>query len=108
MRPWAVGLTIVFVTAIATLTLAGYQAPWSPNFRAGPLPAHVIASRAPGVVKGARVFHDRACINCHLIDGYGGRRGPDLSRIGSVLDRDALIIRINNGGTNMPARMRAT
>jgi putative heme-binding domain-containing protein len=33
--------------------------------------------------QGGQLFRDRGCLECHLVKGEGGVRGPDLSRIGS-------------------------
>ncbi len=36
------------------------------------------------IARGRQVFHKLDCGRCHVIDGEGGRIGPDLSRIGTV------------------------
>jgi ubiquinol-cytochrome c reductase cytochrome b subunit len=102
-RPWAVVAVAFGIVTVAALWVQGARAPWSPNFAAEPLAADVVGATSGPVADGARVFHDKGCINCHLIEGHGGRRGPDLSRIGSLLPKDNLTLRIINGGTNMPA-----
>ncbi len=102
-RPWAVGTVVAGVTIWGALTVSGVHADWSPHFDAKPLPASVVASSNGTVQQGAVLFHDRACIFCHRISGQGGRRGPDLSHIGALLTKDELVIRILNGGYNMPA-----
>ena len=101
-RPWAVATVIVTVTALVVLTIYGAQSPWSPQFTAHPL-AEQVPALAGANGPGARVFFDKGCIYCHEIAGDGGRRGPNLSRVGDRLTEDQLILRINNGGHNMPA-----
>ena len=102
-RPWAPATLILGGTAVVVLTLYGAKAPWSPNFAAQPLAQNVTASAGPSATAGAHVFFDKGCIYCHDVDGDGGHRGPNLSRVGDRLSADQLIIRINDGGHNMPA-----
>jgi ubiquinol-cytochrome c reductase cytochrome b subunit len=103
-RPWAVGITIAIITMIGVLWYTGEQAPWSPAFAAPPLTASVVDSTNPNIVRGAQLFHDKGCIVCHTIGQVpGGIRGPNLSYVGSRLTRDQTVIRILNGGNNMPA-----
>ena len=68
-----------------------------------PLPASLVASSDPAIIHGAELVHQKGCMYCHEVDGYGGHRGPGLSDIGQRLTQPELIIRINNGGYNMPS-----
>jgi ubiquinol-cytochrome c reductase cytochrome b subunit len=102
-RPWAVGTVVFGVAAMVVLTIYGYRKPWSPDFGAEPLPESVVGASTGPVAEGAALAYSKGCLYCHDIDGYGGHRGPDLSNIGAQLTPQDLIIRINNGGYNMPA-----
>jgi ubiquinol-cytochrome c reductase cytochrome b subunit len=102
-RPWAVAIVVGVLTILGALTVAGVRANWSPRFDARALPTSVVASSDVNVQLGAQLFHKRACIYCHQIEGYGGRRGPDLTHIGNLLTEDQMKIRVLNGGYNMPA-----
>jgi ubiquinol-cytochrome c reductase cytochrome b subunit len=102
-RPWAPLIVLATVLIIAGLWKLGVEAPWTPRFDTPPLSAAIVNSTDPLVVHGAELFHDKSCLYCHLIDGQGGIRGPDLSNVADRLDRSQMTIRISNGGYNMPA-----
>jgi ubiquinol-cytochrome c reductase cytochrome b subunit len=105
-RPLAAVLVVFMWTVILTFWVAGERADWSPNFAAPPLPATVVHSTDPVVAEGAVLFHEKGCEYCHAIDGYGGKRGPDLSDVRSRMAPDQLAARITNGSLNMPAYAR--
>ena len=102
-RPWAVGIVIFTVTCIGAFWRAGVQEHWTPKFNATPLPASVIGAADGPVHDGGIVFNTKGCLFCHDISGYGGTRGPELTDVGDRLTHDQIIIRIVNGGYNMPA-----
>ena len=102
-RPWAIAAVITIVMLIGTLWIEAKRAPWSPDFAAKVLPAEVIASTAPDVNQGAALFHEKGCEFCHEVEGFGGHRGPNLSNVGDRLTHADMVIRILNGGHNMPA-----
>jgi ubiquinol-cytochrome c reductase cytochrome b subunit len=102
-RPWAIAVVLLSVIMIGSLWIAGSKSPWSPNFKPVPLTAEIIGATNGPVYLGAQLFQDKGCLNCHLIQGHGGRRGPNLTYIGSELTHDNITLRIVNGGVNMPA-----
>ncbi|MBI4714982.1 MAG: cytochrome c [Nitrospirae bacterium] len=40
--------------------------------------------------KGKKLYESKRCGLCHLIQGQGGKKGPDLSTVGSKRDGDWL------------------
>ena len=102
-RPWAVAGVLLTVTAIAALWIEGARSPWSPNFDPRPLTPQIVGATSGPVFIGAQLFQEKSCLDCHLIQGRGGHRGPDLTFIADRLTKSDIIIRIVNGGVNMPA-----
>jgi ubiquinol-cytochrome c reductase cytochrome b subunit len=102
-RPWAIAVVLMTGVMIATLWVAGVKSPWSPNFNAPLLSPSVVGATNGPVFIGAQLFHDKGCLNCHLIADDGGRRGPDLTAVAGRLSKNQMILKIANGGVNMPA-----
>ena len=99
-RPVAVLSVVVIYTVLGILTYEGNSAPWSPVMTAwsgDPIPVAIVKNSTPLALQGAVVFQNKNCRNCHAIDGIGGRRGPDLSFVGTRLTRDQLIDQVSNG-----------
>jgi ubiquinol-cytochrome c reductase cytochrome b subunit len=108
-RPVAVLSVIVLFMVLGVLTYLGGTEPWSPvmdAWSADPVPKEIIQESTPLQLQGAAVFQNKQCRNCHALGGLGGRRGPDLTRVGIRLTPDQLIDQVSNGtpgGGNMPA-----
>ncbi|HET9870412.1 MAG TPA: cytochrome c, partial [bacterium] len=102
-RPWAATAIIGGAILVGVLWHAASVENWSPHFNEQPLPASVVGATEGPVAEGAQIFFDRGCINCHAIQGHGGRKGPDLTYIANELDESQIILRIANGGHNMPS-----
>jgi ubiquinol-cytochrome c reductase cytochrome b subunit len=105
-------LVVVVLLALPLLAPAGERsplrrlgnvAPWSPDFHPAQLGAGVTQGLTPNQLRGAELFQQKGCINCHQMAGTGGQRGPDLTLIGDQLTADQLTWRIASGGHNMPA-----
>ncbi len=102
-RPWAVAWVMIVSLGVLGLWREGVVAPWSPRFQSPALPNSLAVSASIAAAHGQVLFHDKGCEFCHKIEGLGGLRGPDLSNVADRLTQQDMIIRILNGGHNMPA-----
>lgn len=106
-RPWAIVTVLFAAFATAVLMYTGYQEPWKPNFN--PLTGYVPSVPAKDYKtlsaydqQGAKALHNYLCISCHMIDGVGGYRGPNLTYVGDRLTYSQIVTRITYGGNGMP------
>ena len=107
-RPAAIAAVAFGLIAYAALTAAGFASPWAPvSTQGASLPAAATVGLDSVEQQGASLFVSKSCFACHAIDGAGGRKGPDLSAVGSRLGYDRLVTRILNGGGGMPAYANA-
>jgi ubiquinol-cytochrome c reductase cytochrome b subunit len=105
-RPVAV-LSVIFVMlVIGVLTYMGQTSPWSPEMNAWSgeaIPDKFVKGRTPLELRGALVFQNKQCRNCHALGGTGGQRGPALDEVATRLTKEELVRQVIQGGGNMPA-----
>jgi ubiquinol-cytochrome c reductase cytochrome b subunit len=105
-RPVAVLSVIFIMLTVGVLTYMGQTSPWSPKmdaWSADPIPVQYTQGRTPTELKGALVFENKQCRNCHQLGGEGGERGPALDSVATRLTKDELVRQVIQGGGNMPA-----
>jgi ubiquinol-cytochrome c reductase cytochrome b subunit len=105
-RPVAVLSLTVIAVSLAALTHLAIVSPWSPAMDAwssAAIPSAYLRGRSPLEFRGALVFQEKQCRNCHSLAGVGGQRGPALDSVATVLTEDQLIRQVIQGGGNMPA-----
>jgi ubiquinol-cytochrome c reductase cytochrome b subunit len=105
-RPLAIFSTVLIMLTLGVLGAEGDVSPWSPRMNAwsgSPVPPSMLAGRSALEFRGALVFQEKQCRNCHTLGDEGGLRGPDLSTIGARMTEHQLIQQVIQGGGNMPA-----
>src|ERR1700761_5783707 len=105
-RPVAVLSVVLVMLTIAVLCYLGQTSPWSPKmdaWSADTIPIQFVKNRTPLELKGALVFQNKQCRNCHSLGGRGGERGPALDAVATRLTSDQMVRQVIQGGGNMPA-----
>jgi ubiquinol-cytochrome c reductase cytochrome b subunit len=105
-RPVAVFTVMFLAVCWAELTHLGTYTPWSPQMTAwsgAVVPVELLKDRTPLERRGAIVFQEKQCRNCHSLGSLGGMRGPALDDVATRLTEDQLYRQVLLGGGNMPA-----
>jgi ubiquinol-cytochrome c reductase cytochrome b subunit len=105
-RPVAVLSVVLIMLVIGVLTYMGETSPWSPHMSAwsgNSIPAQYVKGRTPLELRGALVFQNKQCRNCHALGGEGGERGPALDAVATRLTKDEMVRQVIQGSGNMPA-----
>ncbi len=104
-RPWAVAITILILIMVGTLWIVGEQEPWSPKIQIQALdPARLnLTSQDGALYRGAQLFSSKGCVTCHIIEGYGGQKGPNLSYVANRYNANQLTYIIMAGRGGMPS-----
>ncbi len=109
-RPLAVLMVTVIAVSLGIFTHLGLHTPWSPVMNAwssDPVPVAYLEHRTPLERRGALVFQEKQCRDCHSLGSVGGKRGPALDAIAAEMTEDQIIRQVLQGGGNMPAYGKA-
>ena len=109
-RPVAVLMITLIAVVLGVFTKLGTYAPWSPQMDAWSsytVPAEYLEHRTPLERRGAVVFQEKQCRDCHSLNSTGGQRGPALDKVAAEMTEDQIIRQILQGGGNMPAYGKA-
>ncbi|HEY6375586.1 MAG TPA: cytochrome c [Edaphobacter sp.] len=74
----------------------------APLFAQAAPPTSSVSSTDPRA-RGAKVFTESGCPQCHTIHQHGGNKGPDLSGVGRRLNETQIRTQIQDGGKQMPS-----
>ncbi len=66
------------------------------------LPAFAAPPQNDARSRGALVFSDTGCRQCHTIRNTGGKKGPNLSGVGRRLNEGQIRAQVIEGGKQMP------
>jgi ubiquinol-cytochrome c reductase cytochrome b subunit len=105
-RPVAVLSVVLIMLVIGVLTYMGETSPWSPHmsaWSADSIPLKYVKGRTPLELRGALVFQNKQCRNCHALGEKGGERGPALDAVATRLTKDEMVRQVIQGSGNMPA-----
>jgi ubiquinol-cytochrome c reductase cytochrome b subunit len=109
-RPVALLMVTMIAVTLGIFTHLGLHTPWSPILDAwssDPVPATYLDHRTPLERRGALLFQEKQCRNCHALQGVGGMRGPALDAVATKMTEDQIIRQVLQGGGNMPAYGKA-
>ena len=65
-------------------------------------PKPMVATAVTSISPGEEVYKAQGCSACHTIAGVGGKVGPDLSAIGTDLDKEWIEVQIKNPKAHNP------
>jgi ubiquinol-cytochrome c reductase cytochrome b subunit len=105
-RPFSIFAVVLIMLSLIVLGAKGLVSPWSPRMNAwsgAAVPVEFLENRTPLELRGALVFQQKQCRNCHELGDEGGLRGPRLDDIATRMTTDQMIQQVIQGGGNMPA-----